>query len=45
MRLQSLGVLPPQIILMLPYLIAVIVLAGAVRKSKAPSDYKPYEKD
>jgi simple sugar transport system permease protein len=45
MRLQSLGILPPQIILMLPYVIAVIVLAGAVRKSKAPSDYKPYEKD
>ncbi len=45
MRLQVLGVLPPQLILMLPYVIAVIVLAGYVRKTKPPSDYKPYEKD
>ena len=45
MRLQSLGILPPQIILMLPYIITVIVLAGVVRKTKPPSDYKPYEKD
>ena len=45
MRLQSLGILPPQIILMLPYIITIIVLAGVVRKTKPPSDYKPYEKD
>jgi general nucleoside transport system permease protein len=45
MRLQSLGILPPQIILMLPYVITVIVLAGIVRKTRSPSDYKPYEKD
>jgi simple sugar transport system permease protein len=45
MRLQSMGILPPQIILMLPYIITVIVLAGVVRKTKPPSDYKPYEKD
>jgi ABC-type uncharacterized transport system permease subunit len=45
MRLQSMGILPPQIILMLPYIITVIVLAGVVRKTKPPSDYKTYEKD
>jgi ABC-type uncharacterized transport system permease subunit len=45
MRLQSLGILPPQIILMLPYVITVIVLAGIVGKTRPPSDYKPYEKD
>jgi len=45
MRLQSMGILPSQIILMLPYIITVIVLAGIVRKTKPPSDYKPYEKD
>ena len=45
MRLQSMGILPPQIILMLPYIITVIVLAGVVRKTKPPSDYKPYDKD
>lgn len=45
MRLQSMGILPPQIILMLPYVITVIVLAGVVGKAKPPSDYKPYEKD
>jgi len=45
MRLQSMGILPPQIILMLPYIITVIVLAGVVRKTRSPSDYKPYEKD
>jgi ABC-type uncharacterized transport system permease subunit len=45
MRLQSMGILPPQIILMIPYVITVIVLAGFVGKTKPPSDYKPYEKD
>jgi simple sugar transport system permease protein len=44
MRLQSLGILPPQIILMLPYILTVIALAGVVRKATPPSDYKPYDK-
>lgn len=44
MRLQSLSILPSQIILMLPYIITVIILAGVVRKTKPPSDYKPYDK-
>jgi general nucleoside transport system permease protein len=37
--------LPAQIIQATPYILTVIVLAGFVRKAKAPSDYKPYEKD
>jgi len=45
MRLQSLGLLPPQIILTIPYLLTVAVLAGAVGKAKAPSDYKPYKRE
>ncbi len=45
MRLQSMGVLPSQIILMIPYIITVIVLAGVVRKTRPPSDYKPYDKE
>jgi simple sugar transport system permease protein len=44
MRLQSLGLLPPQIILMLPYILTVVALAGVVRKATPPSDYKPYDK-
>ncbi len=44
MRLQALGLLPPQIILTLPYILTVAVLAGVVRKAIAPSDYKPYVK-
>ena len=44
MRLQSLGILPPQIILMLPYILTVVALAGVVRKATPPSDYKPYDK-
>ena len=43
--LQSTGWLPPQIIQATPYILTVVVLAGFVRKAKAPSDYKPYEKD
>jgi simple sugar transport system permease protein len=43
--LQSTGLLPSQIALAIPYILTVIVLAGFVRKAKAPSDYKPYEKD
>jgi simple sugar transport system permease protein len=45
MRLQSVGVLPSQIVLIIPYVLAVLVLAGFVRKRIPPSDYKPYVKD
>ena len=45
MRLQSIGLLPPQIVLIIPYVLTVVVLAGFVRKTRAPSDYKPYEKE
>jgi simple sugar transport system permease protein len=45
MRLQSLGLLPAQIILAIPYILTVIVLAGFVRKRVPPSDYKPYLKE
>jgi len=44
-RLQSLGILPPQIILTIPYLLTIAILAGFVGKAKAPSDYKPYKKE
>ena len=45
MRLQALGLLPSQIILTIPYVLTVIVLAGVVRKTIPPSDYKPYVKE
>jgi len=45
MRLQSIGALPSQIILTVPYILTVVVLAGFVRKRVPPSDYKPYVKD
>jgi len=45
MRLQALGLLPPQIILAIPYILTVAVLAGVVRKAIPPSDYKPYIKE
>jgi simple sugar transport system permease protein len=45
MRLQGAGLLAPQIILAIPYIVTVIVLAGFVRKRIPPSDYKPYEKE
>jgi len=45
MRLQSLGILPPQIILMIPYVLTVAVLAGVVGRAKPPSDYKPYQRE
>ena len=45
MRLQALGLLPPQIILTIPYLLTVAVLAGVVGKATPPSDYKPYVKE
>jgi simple sugar transport system permease protein len=45
MRLQVLGILPPQIILTIPYILTIIVLAGAIRKVTPPSDYKPYVRE
>jgi len=45
MRLQALGLLPPQIILTIPYVITVAVLAGVVGKAIPPSNYKPYVKE
>ncbi len=45
MRLQSLGILPPQIILAIPYILTVAVLAGVVGKAIPPSNYKPYVKE
>jgi len=45
MRLQALGLLPPQIILTIPYLLTIAVLAGVVGKATPPSDYKPYTKE
>lgn len=44
-RLQSLGILPSQIILMIPYLLTIAILAGVVGKATPPSDYKPYKKE
>lgn len=45
MRLQLLGILPPQIILTIPYILTIIVLAGTIRKVTPPSDYKPYKRE
>ena len=45
MRLQSVGLLPSQIVLAIPYILTVVVLAGFVRKRAPPSDYKPYSKE
>jgi ABC-type uncharacterized transport system permease subunit len=43
-RLQSVGALPSQIVLTLPYILTIIVLAVFARRRSAPSEYKPYEK-
>jgi len=45
MRLQALGLLPPQIILTIPYILTVAVLAGVVGRAIPPSNYKPYLKE
>lgn len=45
MRLQQLGLLPPQIILAMPYILTIVVLAGVVGKAIPPSNYKPYVKE
>ena len=44
-RLQSVGILPSQIILTLPYILTIVVVALFARKRSAPSDYKPYIKE
>jgi len=44
-RLQSIGILPSQIILTLPYILTIVVVAIFARKRSPPSDYKPYAKD
>ena len=44
-RLQSVGALPSQIVLTLPYILTIIVLAVFARRRSAPSDYKSYEKE
>jgi ABC-type uncharacterized transport system permease subunit len=45
MRLQSVALLPSQIILTLPYILTIVVLAVFARKRAPPSDYKPYIKE
>lgn len=45
MRLQALGLLPPQIILTIPYIVTIAVLAGVVGRATPPSNYKPYSKE
>ncbi len=45
MRLQQLGLLPPQIILAMPYILTIVVLAGVVGKAIPPSNYKLYVKE
>jgi len=45
MRLQALGLLPPQFILAIPYILTIAVLIGFARKVTPPSDYKPYSKE
>jgi len=45
MRLQSVALLPSQIILTLPYILTIIVVAVFARKRAPPSDYKPYMKE
>jgi ABC-type uncharacterized transport system permease subunit len=45
MRLQSVGALPSQIVLTVPYISTIVVLAVFARKRVPPSDYKPYTKE
>ena len=45
MRLQTLGILPPQIVLTIPYILTIIVLAGAIGRVTPPSNYKPYVRE
>jgi simple sugar transport system permease protein len=45
MRLQGLGILPPQFLLMMPYIVTIIAVAGVIGRVRPPSDYKPYKKE
>ncbi|WP_427365475.1 ABC transporter permease [Candidatus Caldatribacterium saccharofermentans] len=45
MRLQALGVLPSQIILLIPYLVTILVLSGFVGRAVPPARYEPYRKE
>jgi ABC-type uncharacterized transport system permease subunit len=45
MRLQTLGILPSQIILTIPYILTIVVLAGIIGRVTPPSDYKPYKRE
>lgn len=45
MSLQPLGLLPPQIILAIPYILTIAILAGVVGRAIPPSNYKPYLKE
>jgi len=45
MRLQALGILPSQIILLIPYLVTILVLSGFVGRVLPPARYEPYRKE
>ena len=45
MRLQPLGLFPPQIVSAMPYILTVAILAGVVGRAIPPSNYKPYLKE
>ncbi|MBC7217204.1 MAG: ABC transporter permease [Candidatus Caldatribacterium sp.] len=45
MRLQALGILPSQIILLIPYLVTIFVLSGFVGRAIPPARYEPYRKE
>jgi len=45
MRLQALGILPPQIILLIPYVVTILVLSGFVGRAVPPARYEPYRKE
>lgn len=45
MRLQALGILPSQIILLIPYLVTIFVLSGFVGRVLPPARYEPYRKE
>ncbi len=45
MRLQALGILPSQVILLIPYLVTILVLSGFVGRATPPARYEPYRKE
>ncbi|MEN3203603.1 MAG: ABC transporter permease [Atribacterota bacterium] len=45
MRLQALGILPSQVILLIPYLVTILVLSGFVGRATPPARYEPYKKE